>query len=81
MNCNTTSDMCPDGCQEHWSPPKCTGENKDLCLITLSLKKFLSFFNILSLDQVKNIYQFVDVMVSGFIYFSFLRMIMQVVIC
>lgn len=29
MNCNTTSDMCPDGCQEHWSPPKCTGENKD----------------------------------------------------
>lgn len=29
MNCNTTSDMCPDGCQEHWSPPKCTGENKN----------------------------------------------------
>lgn len=27
--CNTSSDRCPDGCQEHWSPPKCTGMNKD----------------------------------------------------
>lgn len=29
MICNTSSGICPDGCHEHWSPPSCTGKNRD----------------------------------------------------
>lgn len=27
-SCNTTSGVCPDGCQDHWILPNCTSNTK-----------------------------------------------------